>query len=260
MDPDDQELANLAKDIEEARQHYFRTRDHLRLAVAELRGTADGADRLLMIANECGSDQVTERLADSARDLGFQNPNMVGKGKGLARLIRQCNQAPRFSASRYFPQHGFQHARGGSRQGACHRGFANACRRHLLWRSRALGHNAQGAQRVQDHRNVDDFLQQSALHRCQITEGGGQHAEHRKSDPGDNAFDGDPPGRPCNRDSRRKTVDAVNQEHDVGSFSRSGGASRPHRHTDVGCCQRGRIVDAVPDHHDGTILALAQNQ
>jgi hypothetical protein len=86
MDADEEQLGHLARDIDAARKHYFRARDHLRLAVKELRGGPDTADQLLMIANERGVNEVAERLADSSRELAFENPYDVRKGEGLQRL------------------------------------------------------------------------------------------------------------------------------------------------------------------------------
>jgi hypothetical protein len=86
MDADEEELGNLARDIDDARKHFLRARDHLRLAVKELRGGPDAADSLLMIAHERGANEVAERLADSGRELGFEKPYDVGKGEGLQRL------------------------------------------------------------------------------------------------------------------------------------------------------------------------------
>lgn len=87
MDGDEQELGNLAVEIDAVRRQYFRSRDHLRLAVQELTGGPDTADQLLMIANERGLNELAERLADSARDLGFEKPYSVGKGEPLNRLL-----------------------------------------------------------------------------------------------------------------------------------------------------------------------------
>lgn len=87
MDADDQELALLAKDIEDSRKHYIRSRDHLRLAAMELGGEADTADRLLTLAEEKGADEVAARLADSGRQLGFAHPYEVGRGEGQQKLV-----------------------------------------------------------------------------------------------------------------------------------------------------------------------------
>lgn len=54
-----------------------------------------------------------------------------------------------------------------------------------------MGRDAQRAEGVQDHCNVDDLLQERPLHRSEIAESRRDHAHDRKADPGDNAFDSD---------------------------------------------------------------------
>lgn len=93
MDADDQELALLEKDIADSRQHYVRSRDHLRLAAIELGGQPDTVDRLLTLAEEKGSDEVADRLADSGRELGFDRPNRAGQGEGRQKLLDLVNVA-----------------------------------------------------------------------------------------------------------------------------------------------------------------------
>lgn len=87
MDPDDNELLNIAKEIDEARKHYFRSRDHFRLALKEL-GAGDNAfESMLALAEEFGVDHVAERLSDSGRELGFSRPYGVGQGPDRDRVI-----------------------------------------------------------------------------------------------------------------------------------------------------------------------------
>lgn len=87
MDPDENELINLAKEIEDSRKHYFRSRDHFRLALNEIGGAEESVDKLLTLAEEFGVDHVAERLTDSPRELGFSRPYAVGKGPEHDRVV-----------------------------------------------------------------------------------------------------------------------------------------------------------------------------
>jgi hypothetical protein len=87
MDPDDHELLNLAKEIEDARKHYFRSRDHFRLALKEIGAAEESTEKLLSLAEEFGMDHVSDRLSDSPRELGFSRPYAVGKGDERDRVL-----------------------------------------------------------------------------------------------------------------------------------------------------------------------------
>ena len=65
-----------------------------------------------------------------------------------------------------------------------------------------MGRDAQRAEGVQDHCNVDDLLQERPLHRGEIPESGGNHAENRQTDTRDHAFDSDPARRPRDLDPK----------------------------------------------------------
>ena len=75
-------------------------------------------------------------------------------------------------------------------------------------------------------------------------------------DPGHDALPGDPTGPLGDRHRLGQPVQPVDGEHHVGGLGRGGGASRPHRHADVGRGQRRGVVDAVADHYRDRAAAL----
>ena len=121
-------------------------------------------------------------------------------------------------------------------------------------------HDPECPQRVQDDRDVDQLLQQRALHRGQIAEGGGDHAQDPETNPCHDAFEGDAAGSLRDFDTRQKAIQVIDQQHDIRRFRRSGRPTRAHGNTDIRRRQRGGIVYAVTHHHDRAILALRQDQ
>ena len=58
-------------------------------------------------------------------------------------------------------------------------------------RNRRARRDTESAECIQDHGDVNRLLQERALHRGEIAEGSGDHAEHGKADPCNHALDGD---------------------------------------------------------------------
>ena len=107
------------------------------------------------------------------------------------------------------------------------------------------------AQRIEDHGNVDHFLNDGGRHRRQPAERRRQHGQHRKPHPRHDALDGDPPRPPRDHDRLADPVEPVGENHHVRGFRGCAGAARAERDPDVGRRQRRRIVDAVADHDGG---------
>lgn len=83
MDADEQELGNLAREIDAVRKHCFRSREYLRLAVQELTGTSGTADELVLIADEHGLEALAEELATCPRArLSTALPRRAGERVG----------------------------------------------------------------------------------------------------------------------------------------------------------------------------------
>ena len=54
-------------------------------------------------------------------------------------------------------------------------------------------HEPERAQRVEDHRDVDEFLQQRSLNGRKIAEGGSDHPSSGQADAGNDALQSNPP-------------------------------------------------------------------
>ena len=71
-----------------------------------------------------------------------------------------------------------------------------------------------------------------------------------QADAPEHALAGDLQRAPAEPHGGRDAVDAVDGDHAVGGLGGDRRARRAHRDADVGQRQRGRVVDAVADHHD----------
>ena len=108
---------------------------------------------------------------------------------------------------------------------------------------------AQGAQRVEDHGDVDALLQQRTGGRWQPSDRGNGHRGQRQAHADDGALHGDAP-RPAGDVHRvGEPVQPISGQYDIGGFRGRGGAACTHRHADAGRGQCGGVVDAVADHH-----------
>ena len=58
---------------------------------------------------------------------------------------------------------------------------------------------------------------------------------------------------------RHDAVEMIDQNHNVGSLGGRGSASGAHSHADISRGKRWRIIDAVADHHDGTVFSLGEH-
>ena len=90
----------------------------------------------------------------------------------------------------------------------------------------------QGAQRVEDHRDVDALLQECASGGRQPAQRGNGHRQQRQRHTDHGALHGDPPRPPGDVHRVGETVQAIRGQHDVGGFGRSRRAARAHRDTD----------------------------
>lgn len=85
---------------------------------------------------------------------------------------------------------------------------------------------AEHAHCVEDDGDIDDFLDQGALEGRQVSEGRSHHAEDGQGDAGEYALQGDSAGPLGDTDPVRQTVDAVDEEDNVGSLRGCGGTAR----------------------------------
>lgn len=85
MSPED-DLNNLAIDIDRARKMYDRAKDHLRLALKDIGHNPEIGHTLVALASERGVQEVFDRLEDSARELGFDIDYSVSKSPLRERL------------------------------------------------------------------------------------------------------------------------------------------------------------------------------
>ena len=119
------------------------------------------------------------------------------------------------------------------------------------WRApTGRSYSPQGAQRVEDHADVDHFLQQGAEDRVDVAECGESHRDEARADAEQHALAGDVQRAAADPDRVGDAVDAVDHDHRVGGLGRDRGAGRAHRDPDVGERERRRVVDPVADHHD----------
>ena len=119
----------------------------------------------------------------------------------------------------------------------------------------------QDAQRVEDDRYIDDFLQKRTLNRRQIADRRNEHPRDRTTQTDKYAFKRDASRIPGNFDRGHDRLhQLIDQKNDVGGLCGSRRAVGAHRHADVGCRQRGRVVDPVADHHDGPPFSLQTDQ
>ena len=107
---------------------------------------------------------------------------------------------------------------------------------------------AERAQRVDDHRHVDDLLHDRTGQCRQQAEGGQQHRQQRQTHPGQHALQRHAPCTACDLHRLGDAIQTVGQQHHAGRLGRGGGTARAQRDADVGGGQRRRIVDAVTDH------------
>ena len=106
----------------------------------------------------------------------------------------------------------------------------------------------QGAQRVEDHRDIDALLQQRTRGGRQPAQRGDRHRQQRQRHADHGALHGDAP-RPAGDVHRiGETVQTIGGQHDVGGLRGRRRAARAHRDTDRRRRQRGSVVDSVADH------------
>ena len=114
------------------------------------------------------------------------------------------------------------------------------------------GHHAapgsEGAQGVEDHDDIDPFLDEGAGDRGKKSERRGAHGETGQRHSGDNALHRDPPRPPRDRDRLRDPVKPIDQDHHIGGLRGGARAAGAHRNSDAGGGKGRRVVDAVADH------------
>ena len=152
------------------------------------------------------------------------------------------------------------HPRGGVAHAFGQRAQAGVLVRHAL-RGGVIGHRArppaaQHAQRVQDHRDVDRFLQQRAGHRRQPAERGGQHGKAGQAHPRDDRLQRDPTRAPGDADRLGHPVQPIDRQHHLRRLGGRRRAARAHRHADIRRRQRRRVVDPVADHQRDALRPL----
>ena len=72
-------------------------------------------------------------------------------------------------------------------------------------------------------------------------------------------MEGDGARAPGNGYRRSDAGDLIDQQHHVCGFGRRRSAARAHRQADIGRGERGRVVDAVADHHHRAACALGEH-
>ena len=97
---------------------------------------------------------------------------------------------------------------------------AEAPRDRGLLRTEPVGSGGvtQGAQRVQDHRDIDELLQERTPDRGQVAKGSHDHRRERQADPDDHALVRDTPAAARDDDGFAEPVEAIDSEDDVGRF------------------------------------------
>ena len=120
--------------------------------------------------------------------------------------------------------------------------------------------DSERSQRVQDDGDVDQLLQERALHRRQVAEGGGDHPEDRQADPGRDALERDAARALGDLDPRQQEIEVIDQQDDIRGLGRGGRPARAHGDADVGGRERRGVVDPVAHHHHRAVLALGQDQ
>ena len=113
----------------------------------------------------------------------------------------------------------------------------------------AAGRTAESAKRVDDHDDVDAFLQQGSPCRGDQPDGGEAHRGQRQAHAGDDALDGDALGAPGDDDAVAEAIETVDGDHHVGGRRRGRGTSCAQSDPDVGRGEGRGVVHAVA-HHD----------
>ena len=109
--------------------------------------------------------------------------------------------------------------------------------------------DAQHAQRVDDHRHIDELLHHGAIQRRQPAKRGQRHRQQGQPHPGNHALQGDAAAVTGDVQGFGQSVEAIGQQDDVGRFGRSRGAACAHGHPHAGCRQRRRVIHAIAHHH-----------
>ena len=133
-------------------------------------------------------------------------------------------------------------------------------RRWLAPELAILPARSERSQRVQDDGDVDQLLQERALHGRQVSEGRRDHPEDRQADPGRDALESDAARALGDLDPRQQAIEVIDQQDDIGGLRRGSRPARAHGDADVGGRQRRRVVDPVADHHHRAVLALGQDE
>ena len=91
----------------------------------------------------------------------------------------------------------------------------------------------QGAQRIEDHGDIDRFLRQRAGNGRQPTDGGKAHRHARHCHSGNDALHGNAAGALCDGDGIRDAIEPIGQNDDIRRLRRGAGAPGPHGNADV---------------------------
>ena len=110
---------------------------------------------------------------------------------------------------------------------------------------------AERPQGIENDREVDALLQERPRYGRQIAGGRDRHRNDAEAHAGEHALARNVESAPSSMDGVCDTVDPVHRDDCVSRLGGDGRACRPHRDPDVRQRECRRVVDAVPDHHDG---------
>ena len=105
------------------------------------------------------------------------------------------------------------------------------------------------AKRVDDDGDIDDFLHARAGERRQTTERGNDHRRGAEPEADPDTLTRDTHRPPADRYCFVHSVERIHEEDDVGCLRGDAAAVCCQRDANVGRRERGRVVDAVADHH-----------